>query len=210
MGKLRATSPGEREARQRRMLTAAEELLQRWSYTDITMSRIAERTGVAKGTLYLYFRTKEALFLRLYDHHLDAWYAELAELAGLGSHAVDAPAAARVIASSLSSRRILIQLHALMHSSLAGNNDLDAIGEFEHRHRRRMSRLAPAIARRIKGLSEDGALRFLVRIEVVAGGLARAGLRPPRLTPTLDELDFGVYQIDFEEELREIITALLR
>ena len=45
------------------------------------MDRIADSSGVAKGTLYLYFRTKEALFLALYVERLRAWYGELESLA---------------------------------------------------------------------------------------------------------------------------------
>lgn len=192
------------------MLAAAEELLRRWSYADITMDRIADRAGFAKGTLYLYFRTKEALFLRLYEQHAEAWYAELAGLAGLGSHAVEAAAAARVIASTLSSHRMLIQLHGLIHSSLAPNIDHESLVDFMSRHRRRMSQLAPVLAARINGLSEENALRFLVRLEVVAGGLSWAAFGGPKLDPALEDSDLAVFQIDFEEELREIVTALLK
>ena len=78
----RATNPSAKEARSQQILAATAELLERWSYADITMDRIAERAGVAKGTLYLYFRTKEALFLSLYEDRLGAWYAELQALGG--------------------------------------------------------------------------------------------------------------------------------
>jgi AcrR family transcriptional regulator len=210
VGELRATAPDEKAARRRRILTAAEELLDRWSFTDVSMERIGRRAGVAKSTLYLYFPTKEALFLGLYDRHLEAWYAELGKLVELGSHAVDAADAARVIASTLSSRRTLIQLHGLMHSSLVRNIDLETIGEFTRRHHHRMARLAPALANRIDGLSGDSALRLLVRIEVVAGGLAGAALRSPRFEATSEDPNLEVFRIDFEEELREIITALLK
>jgi AcrR family transcriptional regulator len=210
VGELRATAPEEKEARRRQILTAAEELLQAWSFSDITMDRIAERAGVAKGTLYLYFRTKEALFLRLYDQHLEAWYAELADLAGLGSHTVDPAAAARVIASTLSSRRTLIRLHGLMHSRLAHNIDRDTLIDFLRAHHLRMSFLAPALAGRISGLSEDDALPFLRRLEAVAGGLLRAASALPLSERVLDDAHLAVFQFDFEEELREVVTALLK
>lgn len=210
MGEIRATAPEEKESRRRHILDAAEELLQRWSYADITMDRIAERAGIAKGTLYLYFRTKEALFLRLYDRHLEAWYAELARLAGLASHAVDASAAARVIVSTISSRRTLIRLHGLFHSSLTDNIDLEIIIDHMQQRLRRISLLAPALAGRIDGLSKDNALRFLVRLEAVVGGLSWTAFGSPRLDRAFEDPDLEIFQIDFEEELREIATALLK
>ncbi|WP_028937300.1 TetR/AcrR family transcriptional regulator [Pseudonocardia spinosispora] len=46
-----------------RVLDAASELLVRWGYRRVTIDDVAERAGVGKGTVYLHFRSKEALFL---------------------------------------------------------------------------------------------------------------------------------------------------
>ncbi|MBC7254392.1 MAG: TetR/AcrR family transcriptional regulator [Actinobacteria bacterium] len=45
------------------ILRGAEELFSVKGYRETTMQEIAERAGVAKGTLYLYFRSKEELYL---------------------------------------------------------------------------------------------------------------------------------------------------
>jgi AcrR family transcriptional regulator len=46
-----------------RVLDAASELLVRWGYRRVTIEDVAERAGVGKGTVYLHFPNKEALFL---------------------------------------------------------------------------------------------------------------------------------------------------
>jgi AcrR family transcriptional regulator len=46
-----------------RVLDAAAELLVRWGYQKVTIDEIARQAGIGKGTVYLHFRTKEALFL---------------------------------------------------------------------------------------------------------------------------------------------------
>lgn len=46
-----------------RVLDAASELLVRWGYRRVTIDDVAERAGVGKGTIYLHFRSKDALFL---------------------------------------------------------------------------------------------------------------------------------------------------
>ena len=192
------------------MLAATAELLERWSYSDITMDRIAERASVAKGTLYLYFRTKEALFLSLYEDRLGAWYAELQALADHGAGTVDPAAAARVIASTLAARPTLIRLHGLLHSTLGHNIDLETTVAFRRRQHGRVSTLAIAFARRIEKLSVHRALRFLIQLEVVVGGLSWAVNPPSAVAQAFEEEDLAALRIDFEEELREIITALLR
>jgi AcrR family transcriptional regulator len=210
VGERRATATDEKEARRRKILDAAAELLRSWSFLDITMDRIADLAGVAKGTLYLYFRTKEALFLALYEGYLRAWYAELETLASRTGGTVKPAAAARAFASTLSAQPLLIHLHGLLHSTLGHSFDLDAFLDFRRRQRGRMSSLAPALARRIDGLSHDDALRFLVRLESVVGGLSWAAFPTPAVSRALEEEDLEIFCVDFEKELTEIVAALLR
>jgi len=192
------------------MLAATAELLERWSFADITMDRIAERAGVAKGTLYLYFRTKESLFLSLYEDRLHAWYAELQALANHGAGTVEPAAAAQVIASTLAARSTLIYLHGLLYSTLCRNIDLETTLAFRRRQHVKISTLASALAKRIKNLSDSRALRLLIQLEAVVGGLSWAAFPPSALQRAYNDPDLKVFQIHFEDELREIVTALLR
>jgi AcrR family transcriptional regulator len=54
-----------REARADRILDAAAELMVRWGYNKTTIDDIARLAGVAKGTIYLHWKTREDLFLAL-------------------------------------------------------------------------------------------------------------------------------------------------
>jgi AcrR family transcriptional regulator len=49
--------------RMERVLDTAAELLVRWGYQRVTIDEVARHAGIGKGTVYLHFRTKEALFL---------------------------------------------------------------------------------------------------------------------------------------------------
>ncbi|WP_219417782.1 TetR/AcrR family transcriptional regulator [Pseudonocardia nigra] len=46
-----------------RLLATAAELLVRWGYQRVTIDDVARQAGIGKGTVYLHFRTKDALFL---------------------------------------------------------------------------------------------------------------------------------------------------
>jgi AcrR family transcriptional regulator len=54
-----------REQRADRILDAAAELMLRWGYNKTTIDDIARAAGVAKGTIYLHWKTREDLFLAL-------------------------------------------------------------------------------------------------------------------------------------------------
>ena len=54
-----------REQRADRILDAAGELMLRWGYNKTTIDDIVRLAGVAKGTIYLHWKTREDLFLGL-------------------------------------------------------------------------------------------------------------------------------------------------
>ncbi len=54
-----------RQQRAERILDAASELVQRWGYRKTTIDDIARQAGVAKGTIYLHWKTREDLFRAL-------------------------------------------------------------------------------------------------------------------------------------------------
>lgn len=57
--------PARHEERGHRILDAAAELIERWGYQKTTIDDVAKRAGVAKGTIYLHWRTRDDLFVAL-------------------------------------------------------------------------------------------------------------------------------------------------
>jgi len=57
------------------IMEAALELFEERGYSDTTVPEIARKAGIATGTIYIYFKTKEALVNALYRH----WKTEFNE-----------------------------------------------------------------------------------------------------------------------------------
>jgi AcrR family transcriptional regulator len=55
-------SASRRQERAQRILDAAAALILRWGYNKTTVDDIARQAGVAKGTIYLHWKTREELF----------------------------------------------------------------------------------------------------------------------------------------------------
>lgn len=72
----RARSPEEKSLRRGDILRAAERLWANTPYAELSMNQVAREADLAKGTLYLYFDTKEELFLALLTEHLGRWVTE--------------------------------------------------------------------------------------------------------------------------------------
>ena len=73
------------------ILDAAERLLGRFGYRKTTMDDLAGEAGIGKGTTYLHFPSKEAVFLATVDRIADRLHERLRAIA-----AGDLPAAARL------------------------------------------------------------------------------------------------------------------
>jgi len=90
------TSPTpNREARAQAILAAAARVFARRGLESCTMEEIAREAGVAKGTLYLYFPSKQELFLAVFDAFGRQLIAEGAALMATEEFA-DAPFAMRL------------------------------------------------------------------------------------------------------------------
>ncbi len=76
----RARSAAEKTQRRDDILRAAKRLWNTSTYTDLSMNHVAREAQLAKGTLYLYFDTKEELFLALVSEHLQMWMADTIRL----------------------------------------------------------------------------------------------------------------------------------
>jgi AcrR family transcriptional regulator len=69
----RARTPEQKELRRQVVLEAAESYFLDVGYEAFSMARLAKKASVVKGTLYLYFKTREELFLTLYEQSLIRW-----------------------------------------------------------------------------------------------------------------------------------------
>ena len=54
-------------------MTTADQLLRREGFDAFTMNKLAAAADLAKGTLYLYFATREELVLAIYTDLHDGW-----------------------------------------------------------------------------------------------------------------------------------------
>jgi TetR/AcrR family transcriptional regulator len=69
----RARSAEQKALRRHVVIEAAETYFGEVGYEAFSMAQLAKRSGVAKGTIYLYFKTREDLFLSLYEQSLTRW-----------------------------------------------------------------------------------------------------------------------------------------
>jgi len=70
------------EARRRRILDAARAVMIRKEYEDVALDDVARQADIAKGTLYLYFKSKEDLMSAVFADMSDDLHRRLGEAGG--------------------------------------------------------------------------------------------------------------------------------
>jgi TetR/AcrR family transcriptional regulator, fatty acid metabolism regulator protein len=68
----RGANPGNGAGKRERIVAAALRLFANTPYQAVTMDQVARAAGVAKGTLYLYFTSKQALYLGILSDGLES------------------------------------------------------------------------------------------------------------------------------------------
>jgi AcrR family transcriptional regulator len=77
---LRAVAEEDKEARRHAILDAAEKLFLRHPDRMASVAEVAEAARLAKGTVYLYFPSKEEMLLALHERHVTLFFDELVAL----------------------------------------------------------------------------------------------------------------------------------
>ena len=180
MGQLRARSDQAKADRRLHILGCAAAVCAASGYDELTVADVAERAGVAKGTVFRYFPTKEDLGRALAGQHLARWADDLdRRLARLpGPPAPDA--AARLLVESLAGRRDLLALAA------GGLVPADVLDE---------TPAARALERALPYLGEGGGR--LMRTALASAAGLRATLR-----------DDALFRVELHHTLRAHIAGL--
>ena len=76
----RAVRIDDKHERHHAILSAAERLLLRSPDRIANMAEVAQEAGLAKGTVYLYFPSKEELLLALHERNIDGFFRALIAL----------------------------------------------------------------------------------------------------------------------------------
>jgi AcrR family transcriptional regulator len=122
----RARDTDQKEERRQLIMNAARALLKRAQFSDITMDAVAQCSGLAKGTVYGYFNTKEELFLALTEDEVAAWLDDL----NYRLSALDSPTISSVtdaVCDSVANTRLLTRLLPILHPVLEHNIDYESM-----------------------------------------------------------------------------------
>ena len=206
--KLRARSPEDKQARHARLLATARTLWRESDLDGFTMAGVAARAGIVKGTLYLYFQTKEALLLAVLSQELAEWF-DVLDAALVREAAWDAARLARIVADSLADRASLVRLLTVQSSILERNIDFAVALAFKGFLLERAARAGTHIERALPWLAPGDGMLILQRINALVVGLAHLADPPPIVREVLERPEFAPLRVPFGAQLQDSLEALL-
>jgi AcrR family transcriptional regulator len=213
MIKQRAISDEEKLERRQAILVAALKLLGKDDYPEISISSVARKAGVAKGTIFLYFRTKEELFLQLQVEEYKSWFndinARIHVFLQQENKAGNIDEFVKMVVSSATGHPTLIQLTPILHVVLERNIDYKTALEFKRFLLNEVQTTGALIEQCLPFLRKQDGARFLLDLQVLLIGLIQASHPAPLIEKVIKKEGLQAFQMDFEEKLREILTFLL-
>jgi len=203
--RTRAITEASKNQRTESLISAARELFETKDFDDISTADIAHRAGLAKGTLFLYFKTKESLFLEVLSLSMREWFAESAIL--IRKKRKSPQVLAKVIATTLVARPALVRLLALLHPVLERNSDLDSLSRFKH-SLLVLTNESASLFQVILGLPSQTCVRTVLWMHALIVGLAQITTPPTQVRIALEKTDLAVIWRDLEAEFEAALNAL--
>lgn len=198
----RAIAPQDKSARRGAIVRAAEEVSARNG--AFSMEQLARRAGVAKGTVYLYFGTREEIILAVHEKQTH-------ELFDVVERALAAPGAGgeSVVRAGLRYLRAHPEFYPLAGNCrhmLDTNVSTEAAFAFKAGVARRLEPLGRGIERLYPGMAPGEGAALLMNCYALIIGLWQQADVPACLRGVMNRPEMRILRIDFEKQL---VAALL-
>ncbi len=205
----RAYRPEEKALRRQSILAGALALFQETGYPALRMTDLAARLGLGKGTLYLYFPTKESLFLAVLQAEMGAWFERAVVRLEATPAGSDPVAVAEGLVLELVRRPLLAGLQALLHGVLEQNIPAPEAHDFARFLQAGVLRVGERLERVLPGLARGQGPLYLIRFHGLVIGSQLMAARPPVVRAALQDPDMALFDFSFESVLRGTAVDLL-
>lgn len=203
----RARAPEQKADRRAHLLQQAAELFQRDGVVP-TAAQLAEACGLAKGTVYLYFRSKEEIFLALLHEQFALCLDDLVRRLAASplTHAVQV---ADHISAAIKARAFLLPLAVMGPTVLEHNASDEALLAYKQMLAEKLTACATIIAA-LPEFTVDTALQRLHQGYALMLGCWQLANATPRMCALLQAHGLHALVPDFWQQLDDGLIRLWR
>ena len=205
--KARAIATEDKAERRQEILDAVEALYLRHPDRMPSVAEVADKAGVAKGTVYLYFPSKEEMLLALHELHVERFFTQLGKkLREPGPLDFDD------IFPVTRDHMIRVPGYLALTSRCFGMMDREIAIETAVAFKARVAQILMAagsgLERHFKGLGHGGGVVILMHSYALIVGLWQLLHPNERFGKAMDRPELKVVMLDYEAEVEKALRAL--
>jgi TetR/AcrR family transcriptional regulator len=204
----RARQEEDKVLRRESILKAAEALFRLGQHSLPSASAIAGKARLAKGTLYLYFQTKEEIYLAVLERGLAQWISTVRE--ALSAEAPTVENVLRRYVRFCAENPNILFLAGLSPVILERNISEETAYRFKKGLAEETRKMGELMARAYPKLSPDRARSLFIYTYVLTLGLWQH-THPPRIVEKVfKRKEVSILQMDFQKDLFSALESLWR
>jgi TetR/AcrR family transcriptional regulator len=208
MGRKRARTDTEKADKRKHILDAAWKLFTESDGQLPKTMDIAREAKIAKGTVYVYFRTKEEIFLELLPEILGEWAVD----AYKGMDRVDNDdmlAVAKAITRFPIKNPLLMELAGILRGVLEKNAPDEAIIAMKVGGAELTLEMGAQLSRRLTWLSPEDGASLLISVYALLIGFWQHASLPERLRKKIVDSIPGFFEMDLHQTVARNVADLL-
>lgn len=212
----RAIDDDKKQARKTTLLRSGWLLFMENNGQMPSVSQIAKHAGIGKGTFYLYFQTKEELFLELLADAVDRFFERMRHTIGEG--AIDIPSIVEEFVDTIAADEALTRLGCLMQGVIEQNTEAEVLIKFKMRMVKQLFELGNMVSHGVSIAVGEGkpyrtiknreATRLMLRSYAIFVGVAQ--LIQPENSAAKEIPEFDPVILELKKDTQAMILALWR
>ncbi|MEP6703131.1 MAG: TetR family transcriptional regulator [Betaproteobacteria bacterium] len=205
----RAILDEDKQLRRQSILSAAATELLDHPERLASVEEVARRAGLAKGTMYLYFATREEIYLALHEQHSHHFFDTLESLLGREKSRPSLKRLNRNVVEAIRQNPAFLPL-AIQCPSFERNADFDTVARCKAGIGARLQALGSTVETMYPGMKKGEGARLLIRSCALMLGLWQLTSPSPTREQLLEHSEMSVFRLDYLVQLEAALYALWR
>jgi AcrR family transcriptional regulator len=206
----RAMNDKDKMKRKEKILKSALQLFKKNNGKLPTVSVIAQKAGLSKGSVYLYFKTKNELFLYLFILQLREWHESVEKQIKKCNDRITIEKYAELTSAYLVKHPMVLKMGSVVTRVLEESVDEKVILELKVELARLLDDRSRLTYRLFPGLAVDQWMNVHLRVYALLFGLWQMFYSTPHFHEILERGENGIFEPDFFKSASNSIATFLK
>ncbi|EPG74948.1 transcriptional regulator, TetR family [Leptospira fainei serovar Hurstbridge str. BUT 6] len=205
----RARSPERIDERKTAILDAAKELFSLRPYEEISLNGIAAHAKFTKSSVYIYYSSREEIFLAVFSDLVAKWSEDLCEVYRGLKKGIRVESFAETFAKATAKHKNFLDLSPYVYLSLEKNSAEEQVLKFKTLLLQIYSRQTAELERIFPSLTFEDVRTFLYLSHTVMANLWASAKPNKTVSKIHSKVEFRALTPDFESQLKVAVIVIM-